>query len=184
MPDSLSSDGFSVTTGALPASRKIHVAGTLFPDLRVAMREIDLTASANEPPFRVYDTSGPYTDPLVTTDIRRGLAAIRTPWIAARGDTAAVAARDVRPEDNGLTAGEVSPVPLFDRGGRPVLAGKPGQAVTQLAYARAGIVTPEMEYVAIRENLGRARLAEQARRDGQPLGAALPDYVTPEFVRD
>ncbi|MTJ82798.1 MAG: phosphomethylpyrimidine synthase ThiC [Telmatospirillum sp.] len=184
MPDSHSADGFAVTTGALPSSRKIHVAGSRHPDLRVAMREIDLTATANEPPFRVYDTSGPYTDPAVRTDIRKGLAALRTPWIAARGDTQSCPPRTIRPEDNGLSGGEESAVPLFDRGDRPVLVAREGRAVTQLAYARAGIVTPEMEYVAIRENLGRARLADAARADGQSFGASIPDYVTPEFVRD
>ncbi|PKU25010.1 phosphomethylpyrimidine synthase ThiC [Telmatospirillum siberiense] len=184
MPDSHSSDNFTVTTGGLPSSRKIHVAGTLFPDIRVAMREIDLTASANEPPFRVYDTSGAYTDPAVTTDIRRGLTPLRQSWIAGRGDTENYEGRAEKAEDNGLAPGESSPVPKFDRGTRQVLRGKPGRAVTQMAYARAGIVTPEMEYVAIRENLGRAKLAGQPRPDGQSFGADLPDYVTPEFVRD
>jgi phosphomethylpyrimidine synthase len=184
MPDSHSSEKFAVTTGGLPSSRKIHIAGSLFPDVRVAMREIDLTASANEPPFRVYDTSGPYTDPAIATDIRKGLSPIRQAWIAARGDTESYEGRPPRAEDNGLSQGENSPIPLFDRGARQVLRGKPGVAVTQLAYARAGIVTPEMEYIAIRENLGRAKLRQQNAPDGQSFGASLPDYVTPEFVRD
>ncbi|MDR3437172.1 phosphomethylpyrimidine synthase ThiC [Telmatospirillum sp.] len=184
MPDSHPSEVLKVTTGPLPSSRKIHIGGTLFPDLRVAMREIDLTASAKEPPFRVYDTSGPYTDPAVTTDIRRGLPALRRQWIAARNDTDVCEGRTPRPEDNGLAAGEISPVPLFDRADRRILRGKPGRAVTQMAYARAGIVTPEMEYVAIRENLGRAKLAEKRQTDGDSFGASLPDYVTAEFVRD
>ncbi len=169
-----------VTTGPLPSSRKVHVPGTVHKDVAVAMREIDL--SGNETPVRVYDTSGPYSDPAVTTDIRKGLAPLRAKWIAARGDVEQIPGRVARPEDDGLKAGEVSSVPVFDRAGRKPLRGKPGKAVTQLAYARAGIVTPEMEYIAVRENLGRAQT--KVTRDGESFGAAIPDYVTPEFVRD
>ena len=184
MPDSHSADSFVVTTGQLPASRKIHVEGQRHAGLRVAMREIDLSPSAGEAPFRVYDTSGPYTDPAARIDIRRGLPALRQAWIEARGDVEPCAGRAPRPEDDGLAAGEAATVPLFDRSGRTVLQGKNGRAVTQLAYARAGLVTPEMEYVAIRENLGRAQRNRSGERDGESFGASIPDYVTPEFVRD
>ena len=146
--------------GPFPSSRKIHVAGRRHGDLRVAMREIDLTPSANEPPVRVYDTSGPYSDPAIATDIRTGLPELRRPWILARGDVEEIDGREIRPEDNGLRRGEAGAVPEFNRAGRKVLRAKPGEAVTQYAYAKRGIVTPEMEYVAIRENLGR----EQALR--------------------
>ena len=183
MTDILAAD-FSVTSGPLPASRKVHVPGRMHPELRVAMREIDLSAAAGEPPVRVYDPSGPYTDPGFTPDIRHGLPELRRPWIEARGDTEIYGGRAVRPEDNGLKPGETSRVPVFDRAGRRPRRGKAGHAVTQLAYARAGIVTPEMEYVAIRENLGRERLHEAALRDGEDFGASIPDHVTPEFVRD
>ncbi|MDE1931437.1 MAG: phosphomethylpyrimidine synthase ThiC [Alphaproteobacteria bacterium] len=183
MPEGTLSQNFKVSTGPLPASRKVHVPGTLNPELRVAMREIDLTAAANEPPVRVYDPSGPYTDPAVAIDIRIGLTPLRDAWIRARGDVEEQTGRAVRPEDNGLKSGEVSAVPVFDRAGRRPLRAKPGKAATQLAYARAGIVTPEMEYIAIRENLGRARAAE-ARYHGESFGAAVPAHVTPEFVRD
>jgi phosphomethylpyrimidine synthase len=149
------------------------------------MREIDCTAGSGEKPIRVYDTSGPYTDPAIATDIRGGLPPLRAGWIAARGDTEAVEGRAVRPEDDGLRPGEARRVPMFDRAGRLPLRARSGRAVTQLAYARAGIVTPEMEYVAIRENLGRERALEAARRHGgESFGAAIPDHVTPEFVRD
>ncbi|HLY45392.1 MAG TPA: phosphomethylpyrimidine synthase ThiC [Stellaceae bacterium] len=172
-----------VTTGPFPASRKIHVAGSRLGAIGVAMREIDLEASSGEPPLRVYDTSGPYSDPTLATDIRTGLAELRRPWILARGDVAAVEGRDVKPEDNGLRRGEESVVPVFNRAGRTVLRAKPGEAVTQYAYAKRGIVTPEMEYVAIRENLGREQAL--ARVDaGNSFGAAIPEHVTPEFVRD
>jgi phosphomethylpyrimidine synthase len=175
-----------VTTGPLPSSRKVHVPGQLHPDVRVAMREIDLEPSSGEPPLRVYDASGSYSDPAVRIDIMAGLPKLRQAWIEGRGDVEHYDGREVRPEDNGLrgaakSAAAVAEFPHVER--RPLRA-KPGQAVTQMAYARRGIVTPEMEYVAIRENLGRARAAEAAERDGEDFGAAIPDYVTPEFVRD
>jgi phosphomethylpyrimidine synthase len=174
----------SVTTGPLPGSRKIHVAGTLHPHIRVAMREIALDPSANEPPLRVYDASGPYTDPTAQIDIAAGLPPLRTPWIEARGDVERTPARPVRPEDNGVSnvPGGQSAINEFPHVNPEPLRARSGVAVTQLAYARAGIVTPEMEYVAIRENLGRAR-AEGVLRDGESFGAEIPDYVTPEFVR-
>jgi phosphomethylpyrimidine synthase len=183
MPDDLSNApaGFGVSTGPLPASTKIYVPGSIHPDIRVAMREIAL--SGGEPSIRVYDPSGPYTDPSQTIDVRAGLKPLRAPWIAARGDTEAYDGRVVKPVDDGLRRGEAAlDSPFAARARRPLRA-TAGRAVTQLAYARAGIVTPEMEYVAIRENLGRARAAEQAR-DGESFGADIPDFVTPEFVRD
>ncbi len=183
MPEGSFKQDFSVSIGPLPASRKIAVAGKRFPELRVQMREIDVAAAAKEAPVRVYDPSGPYTDPAVKIDIRAGLAPFRAPWIVARGDVVETEARAVKPEDNGLKLGEVSEVPLFARGARRPLRAKHNGAVTQLAYARRGIITPEMEYVAIRENLGRERaLGDRAR--GEDFGAAIPDFVTPEFVRD
>ncbi|HTS90422.1 MAG TPA: phosphomethylpyrimidine synthase ThiC [Stellaceae bacterium] len=185
MPEGTINQSFKVSTGPLPASRKVYVPGKRFPDLRVPMREIGLSPSAKEPPVRVYDTSGPYSDPVAAIDIRAGLPPLREAWIRARGDVVVTEGRAIRPEDNGLHAGELSEVPAFDRGGRRPLKAKPGTAVTQLAYARRGIVTPEMEYIAIRENLGRERAAEARRsRDGESFGASIPEYVTPEFVRD
>jgi len=168
-----------VTTGPIRGSRKIHVG-----PLRVAMREIELEPSSGEPPVRVYDTSGPYTDPAATIDIAAGLPPLRREWQIARGDVEEYTAREVRPEDNGQLGPDRSGgVPPFPRVARRVLRAKPGANLSQMHYARRGIITPEMEYVAERENLGRARLAEYAR-EGQGWGAAIPDYVTPEFVRD
>ncbi|MBV8166273.1 MAG: phosphomethylpyrimidine synthase ThiC, partial [Alphaproteobacteria bacterium] len=184
MPEGTSPNPFRVTTGPLPASRKVHVPGQRHADVRVAMREIDLEQSSGEPPVRVYDTSGPYSDPAATIDIRKGLQPLRAAWIAARGDVEAYDGRAVRPEDDGLKVGQSSEVPQFDRSGRQVLRGKPGAAVTQLAYARRGIVTQEMEYIAVRENLGRAALKDARERDGESFGASIPDHVTPEFVCD
>ncbi len=173
---------FNVTSGPLPASRKIYMSGTAHTDVRVAMREIEV-AGGKEPSVIVYDTSGPYTDPAVTTDIRLGLAPMRTAWVKARGDVEEIPGRESHPEDDGLKAGEANDVPKFDRAGRKPLRAKTGKAVTQLAYARAGLITPEMEYIAIRENRGRAAALKE-KRDGESFGASIPDFVTPEFVRD
>ena len=183
MPEGSLSHSFSISTGPLPASRKVYVGGRLHPEIRVPMREIDLSPSAKEPPVRVYDSSGPYTEAGAAIDIHAGLPPLRAPWIAARGDTEECPGRAVRPEDNGLKPGEASQVPVFDRAGRKPLRAKAGKAVTQLAYARAGIITPEMEFIAIRENLGRAEALETAA-GGHSFGAAIPKVVTPEFVRD
>jgi phosphomethylpyrimidine synthase len=185
MPDSapLTNPVPEVTTGPFPASRKIYVGGKRHGDLRVAMREIDLEAGSGEKPLRVYDTSGLYSDPAAVTDIRAGLPELRRSWITARGDVDEIAGRDIRPEDNGLRRGEDGSVPVFNRAGRTVLRAKPGEAVTQIAYARRGIVTPEMEYVAIRENLGREEALKRIDA-GNSFGAAIPEHVTAEFVRD
>jgi phosphomethylpyrimidine synthase len=169
----------NVVAESLPASRKVYHRGSLHPELRVPMRAIALHPSSGEAPLTVYDTSGPYTDPSVTIDIERGLPRLRAPWILARGDVESYPGRRVQPIDNGLAAGG-KPAPEFPLQRAPLRARR-GLAVTQLAYARAGIITPEMEYIAIRENLGRE--AGAARRDGNSWGAAIPDYVTPEFVR-
>jgi phosphomethylpyrimidine synthase len=167
----------SVTTGPIRGSRKVFVNG-------VAMRAVDLEPSSGEPPVTLYDTSGPYTDPEARIDILAGLPELRRNWIRARGDVEEVAQREVRPEDNGQLgpdrSGGVSPFPNVRR---RVLRAKPGHNVSQMHYARRGIITPEMEYVAARENLGR-EAALNAARDGESFGASIPDFVTPEFVRD
>jgi phosphomethylpyrimidine synthase len=171
-----------VTRGPLPASRKVYEAGERFPGLRVPLRLIDLHPTAGEPPVAVYDSSGPYTDPAARIDIARGLPRLREPWVRARGDVEDYEGRRVRPEDNGFVSRDRL-TPGFPVRHRPLRA-RDGRAVTQMAYARAGIVTPEMEFVAIRENQGRRALAEKLARDGEDFGAAIPDHVTPEFVRD
>ncbi|HZF44076.1 MAG TPA: phosphomethylpyrimidine synthase ThiC [Sphingomonadaceae bacterium] len=168
-----------VTTGPIRGSRKIHVG-----PLGVAMREIMLDPSCDEPPLRVYDPSGPYTDASARIDIDRGLPELRAPWIRARGDVEEVRQREVRPEDNGQLgpdrSGGVAPFPNVRRN---VLRARAGHNVSQMHYARRGIITPEMEYVAVRENLGREQIRSHVR-DGEDFGASIPDYVTPEFVRD
>jgi phosphomethylpyrimidine synthase len=186
----------------LPRSRKVYVEGSR-PDIRVPMREISQSdtpasfgAEANPPVF-VYDTSGPYTDPAARIDIRKGLAPLREPWIEERGDTERLDGPSSRYGRERLADPKLAEL-RFDLKRLPRRA-KAGANVTQMHYARRGIVTPEMEFVAVRENLrrreyleslkatgpGGARLAELMGRQhpGQSFGAALPREVTPEFVR-
>jgi len=181
MGDAPARTELKVTTGPIRGSRKIFVEGR--DGVRVAMRAVDLEPSANEPPVILYDTSGPYTDPNARIDIMGGLRELRHDWIRGRGDVEEVTQREVKPEDNGQLgpdrSGGVQPFPNVRK---RVLRAKPGANVTQMHYARRGIVTPEMEYVAVRENLGREALF--VTRDGEDFGASIPDFVTPEFVRD
>src|SRR3712207_251397 len=179
MADAPARTELKVTTGPIRGSRKIYVG-----DRRVAMRAVDLEPSSGEPPVILYDTSGPYTDPRQRIDIMAGLPELRAQWIRGRGDVEEVPQREVRPEDNGQLgpdrSGGVQPFPNTRK---RVLRARAGHNVTQMHYARRGIVTPEMEYVATRENLGREMLREYVC-DGESFGASIPDYVTPEFVRD
>ncbi len=182
MADGTNPQDFTVTTGALPASDKIHIESKRFPGLTVAMREIKLDAK-DDPPVRVYDPSGPYSDEAQITDIRSGLPPFRRQWILERGDVEAYDGRSVKPEDNGFRAANQDPFVEFPSKVERPLRAKPGKVVTQLAYARAGIITQEMEYIAIRENLGR-ETPGAVPSGGEDFGAKLPDIVTAEFVRD
>ena len=179
-------DTSKITLGAFPGSKKIKIDGP--HNMKVAMREIQLDESAGEENFVVYDTSGPYTDPEATIDIDKGLETSRREWALGRGDVEEIEGREVKPEDNGFKEWneKTSEVPVFDRAGLKPLRAKPGQNVSQMHYARKGIITPEMEYIATRENIGRKEAAEKAeeRFKGVSFGANIPDYITPEFVRD
>ncbi|NNE99618.1 MAG: phosphomethylpyrimidine synthase ThiC [Pyrinomonadaceae bacterium] len=203
----------------LPASRKIYVEtnGTTVNqnrhNLRVPFREIALSPSKNmedkleeNPPVRVYDTSGVWADPEVKCDVREGLPTLRREWILGRGDVEEYEGREVQPQDNGyLTKGaediarvkDVGKLEEFPALKRPPLRAKPGKNVSQMHYAKNGIITPEMEYVAIRENLGRQVAFETVQKEladdrsslyhqhkGESFGASVPEFVTPEFVRD
>ena len=170
----------TVTTGPLTGSRKVYSVPAGHDDTPVPLREIALADGAS---FRVYDTSGPYTDIETQIDVERGLPPIRHAWVVARGGVEAYAGREIRPEDNGNVAASH----LAHGFHREPLRGRPGHPVTQLELARAGIVTREMVYIAHRENIGRERQGEEANArltDGESFGASLPEFVTPDFVRD
>jgi phosphomethylpyrimidine synthase len=173
-----------VTTGPLPASRKVYVSPPAAPQLRVPLREIELSPAAGEPPLPLYDTSGPYSDPDVRIDVSSGLEPLRASWIESRGEVEAYEGRAVKPEDNG-NAGERLAREFPHR--CVPLRGKPGAPLTQLEWARAGVVTQEMIYIAARENLGRTQVLDRAagaQADGESFGASIPAFITPEFVRD
>ncbi len=171
-----------VTTGPLPSSRKVYSTPDTAPDLSVPLREIALSTDA-EPPVRVYDTTGPYTDPDVTIDVRKGLARRRHAWVLERGGVEEYEGRAIQPIDNGnVRSSALQPFPNTPR----PLRGLDGRPITQFEWARAGIVTKEMIYVAERENLGRKKILDEAEArlaDGESFGAALPAFITPEFVR-
>src|SRR5438876_9907584 len=192
---------------SLPNSKKVYVDGQVHADIRVPFREISLAPTktmageieVNEP-VRVYDTSGPWGDPSVTLDPVQGLPPLRQNWILKRGDVEEIEGRAVRPKDNGYLTdkhaaernGKKSEVRFQRSAKNKALRAKPGKAVTQLYYARQGVITPEMEYIAIRE--GRSREDRERRTEnrndlaqqhpGESFGAAIPDEITPEFVRD
>jgi phosphomethylpyrimidine synthase len=172
----------TVTTGPVAGSHKIYAAPKSRPDIRVPLREIVLS-DLLEPPVRVYDPSGPYTETDPHIDLAAGLPAVREAWVAARG-LATVEGRVVKPEDNGHVSGErLAP---HCPAARVLRAGRPGQMVTQFEFARAGVVTPEMIYVAHRENMAREAAVDDAADNlagGESFGAAIPAFVTPEFVR-
>jgi len=172
----------SVTTGPLPGSRKAYITPSC-ADMRVPVREILLDPSSGEPPLRVYDPSGPFTEADPQIDLASGLQQVREPWLAKREGLETYQGRAVKAEDNGNVSDEAlaEPCPA-----KRILRRGAGPLVTQLEFARAGIITEEMVYVAHRENLGReAALAGAAERraDGEGFGAHIPDFVTPEFVR-
>ena len=175
----------TVTTGPLSGSRKVYYSPVDRPEIRIPFREIMLEPSANEPDVRVYDASGPYTEVDAKIDLAKGLPPVRDAWLAKRDGLETYTGRAVRPEDNGDVTGDklVPPCPA----NRQPRRGLDGKRVTQYEFARAGIITEEMIYVAHRENLGREKMLEDARAtiaDGESFGANIPEFVTPEFVRD
>jgi phosphomethylpyrimidine synthase len=192
-----------------PNSQRIY-AGRGEADLRVPMREIRLNvtrgadgAAEENLPVRVYDTSGPWGDPAIKCSVHDGLRALRRRWIISRGDVEEYEGRKVEPQDDGyLTEGAKEYARAKDRGRfepfpglrRQPLRARAGQPVTQMGYARRGVVTPEMEFIAIRENMGRDAAFEASKNGdrgalgfqhrGESFGASIPGHVTPEFVRD
>jgi phosphomethylpyrimidine synthase len=196
----------------LPNSTKVYVSGTLHPDVRVPLREIALSPTKSfkgdlEPnePVRVYDASGPWGDPTFKGEVTQGLPALRRDWILKRNDVAEYEGRTVHPRDNGYLsethaeyASKAERNRLLEFPGlkRKPLRASAGHPVSQLWYARQGVITPEMEFIALRENMGRAAAYEavenkQGARNvlnqqhpGQAWGAKIPAHITPEFVRD
>ncbi|AQX21674.1 hydroxymethylpyrimidine synthase [Bartonella sp. CDC_skunk] len=171
----------SISFSPFPASRKIYQQSLLFPNVHVPFREISLTDNSHEETLTIYDTSGPYTDENATIDITKGLPAISTPWLSERSDIESYPARLIQPADNGFTH-DKNLAPTFEQT-RPVFRAKNNKAVTQMAYARAGIITAEMEYVAIRENEGLVA-KDQKKISGETFGASIPETYTAEFVRN
>lgn len=188
-----------------PKSKKVYVSGTIHPDIKVPFREISLSPSTtvtgngngngnghhpeyDESSLIVYDTSGPYTDPDAKIDIREGLKPIRLPWIIGRGDVEYYDGRKIEPKDDGYREGENPNTERFPKTRDKVLRAKPGQNVSQMHYAKKGIITPEMEFIAIRENQKRKQWMQNEEREerlaGNSFGANLQQEITPEFVRD
>ncbi len=210
----------------LPASKKVFVEGKIHADIRVPMREIEVSdtksytgAIEKNAPVRVYDCSGPWGDPAFTGTSDEGLPALRRDWILKRGDVEEYDGREVKPQDNGYLSGKHAEFASVAEKNRLVefpgllgqrrkpLRAKAGKVVTQLQYARAGIITPEMEFIAIRENMGRAKIADMAKDivrtdlNKQHAGSSqlasseftpsvfrkfpqrIPAEITPEFVR-
>ena len=168
----------AVTTGPLASSRKIFAIPDAAPDLRVPLREIILSEAAGEPNLPVYDTSGPYTDPSVTIDVNAGLPRNRMAWVKERGGVEEYEGRAIKPEDNG-NVGASHAAKAFTAHHKPI-RGLDGHKITQLEFARAGIITKEMIYVAERENLGRKQQlerAEAALADGESFGASVPAFA-------
>jgi phosphomethylpyrimidine synthase len=187
---------------ALEGMQRVYVQGTR-PDLKVPFRQIELQPTRQpdgnlqpNDPVRVYDTSGPWGDPDFHGDVRQGLPSLRAGWIDERKDTDIYQGRGVRPEDNGHRNGNGQVTEQFPGAHRNPRRAKKG-SVSQLNYARKGLITPEMEFIAIRENMklqavkGSVEMSSKAPRDslkfqhpGQAWGAAIPKEITPEFVRD
>ena len=205
----------AITSGEVfPNSKRIYVNGKVHADVKVPFREIELSETnhpngrveANEP-VRVYDTSGPWGDTSWNGDVTKGLPALRRDWIMNRGDVEEYEGRAIKPEDNGYLSDEhadrynekqadANKLKEYPGLRRKPLRASDGHAVTQMYYAKQGIITPEMEFIAIRENLGREaalktiqdgsgpRNLMNFQHPGESFGAAVPEFITPEFVRD
>jgi phosphomethylpyrimidine synthase len=178
-----------VTTGPIAGSRKIYSTPRAAPDLRVPLREIPLSEAAGEAPVRVYDPSGVYTDNDAAIDVENGLKRTRVDWVKERGEVEEYEGRPIKSVDNGNASGKhlARNFPNTPRPLRALEASSAKHPLTQLEWARAGVITKEMIYVAERENLGRQEMldrAQAARDDGESFGASVPLFVTPEFVRD
>ncbi|MES2307356.1 MAG: phosphomethylpyrimidine synthase ThiC, partial [Verrucomicrobiota bacterium] len=182
-----------------PGSTKVYVTGSR-QDIRVPFREVRQSPTKNfngemevNPAVRIYDPSGIYTDMDASVDIRQGIPTVRTPWIDERQDTESIQGRQVQPRDNGylsevhessaLTRDGKGRLDIFPGLQRPIRKAQKGKNVSQMHYARQGMITPEMEYIAIRENLGRQDYFQNGYHAGNDFGASIPRIITPEFIR-
>src|SRR5580692_6933606 len=173
-----------VTTGPIAGSRKAYASPASAPELRVPIREIVLSNESGEPPLPVYDTTGPYTDNDAAIDVEKGLKRARVEWVKERGGVEEYEGRPLRPIDNGNVSGKHL-ARAFANTPKPMRA-LDGKPVTQYEWAKLGVITKEMIYVAERENMGRKKQldrAEWAQNDGESFGASVPLFITPEFVR-
>lgn len=191
MPVDTAQANKGITTMPLPNSTKRYAQGTLFSDVRVPMREVKQSSTREfgksteieNQPVRLYDTSGPYTDPDVVIQVEKGLNPVRSKWIEARQDTVC----ETKSIDVSASPKNSRLIPSLQRSARKAM---PGKNVSQMHYARKGIITPEMEYIAIRENMkhtelpeGMTELERKNRLKGTGFGASIPEVITPEFVR-
>ena len=179
-----------ITIGSLPSSEKIYVTSKKNNDVKVAMRQINLSSSSSNKNLIVYDTSGVYTDNKTcqNIDLNKGLPKIRENWIKERNDVEEYIGRNVKPEDNGILNNiqAKAAVPEFDLSNFTPLKAKKGHRPTQMSYAKAGIITKEMEYIAIRENMGREKISNEIRQNNPHIAEfdkKIPAFITPEFVR-
>ncbi len=180
-----------ITLGPFPSSEKFYAQSTRFPDVKVALRQINLSKKSDNKNFLVYDTSGIYTDQnqIDKINLNNGLPKLRKSWILERDDVEYYQGRQLRYEDNGQNIADHKKVPEFDSKNHLPLKAKKGKIPTQMAYARAGIITKEMEYIAIRENIAREEKYLQQKNPakkflGEKFTAKFPNFITAEFVRD
>lgn len=180
-----------ITRTPLPNSKKIYIPGTLYPDIRVPMREITLSDSKHSingtkesnPAVTVYDTSGPFTDSSITINLEKGIPPVRSQWIASRNDVEQLHAFSSTYSNKRLTNSQLDNL-RFQHIRNPLRA-RQGKNVTQMHYAKQGIITPEMEFIAIRENQKLQEIKELTQQHpGNSWGASIPKVITPEFVRD
>ncbi len=176
----------NLTLGSLPSSDKIYINSKKFDDVKVGMRQIKLSKSSSNKNFIVYDTSGLYTDKsyINQVDVNKGLPFLRKNWILERGDVEEYKGRKITPEDNGNKSYSNATAPEFNLDNFKPLRAKPNKTPTQMTYAKSGIITKEMEYIAIRENMAREDLAKNSNYKGESFGANIPKFITAEFVRN
>ncbi len=175
----------NITDKQFPASHKTYVQSKIHRDIKVPFREVAIDQEGNKRNHRIYDSSGAYTDSNIEVDIKKGIPKVRENWIKERGDVEIIEGRKYNPKDDGQSLSYISKMERFERNNIQILKAKKGKNVSQMAYAKAGIITKEMEYVAIRENLGREKMQKsEFFKGGNSFGANIPEFIDAEFVRN